>query len=97
VKRAPAANVPSYPFAAVDSGALIVADFGQLPKLVRLLTWEQYDLSLQAQGDAVVGKIVEALGGPYFAVIQGGCMPGMEFDGDGTYTIPLGRLKRVRG
>jgi len=97
VKRAPAANLPSWPFASVDSGALIVADFGQLPKLVRLLTWEQYDLSLQAQGDAVVGKIIEALGGPYFSLIHGGCMPGMEFDGDGTYTIPVGRLKRVRG
>jgi hypothetical protein len=97
VKRTPAATLPSYPFAAVDSGALIVADFGQLPKLVRLLTWEQYDLSLQAQGDAVLGKIIEALGEPYFAVIHGGCMPGMEFDGDGTYTIPVGRLKRVRG
>jgi hypothetical protein len=96
-KRGSAGNAPSYPFAAVDSGALVFADVGQLPKLVRLLTWEQYDLSLQAQGDVVIGKIVEALGGPYFALIHGGCMPGMEFDGDGTYTIPVGRLKRVRG
>jgi hypothetical protein len=97
VKSASPDSVPSYPFATVDSAALIVADIGQLPKLVRLLTWEQYDLSLQDQGDAVIGKIVEALGGPYFAVIQGGCMPGMEFDGDGTYTIAVGRLKLVRG
>ena len=89
--------MPSYPFAAVDSKALIVADIAQLPNLVRFLTWEKYDLSLQDQGDAVIGMIVEALGGPYFAVIHGGCMPGMEFDGDGTYTIPVGRLKRVRG
>jgi hypothetical protein len=96
-KRESVGNGPSYPFAAVDSGALVFADVGQLPNLVRLLTWEQYDLSLQAQGDAVIAKIVEALGGPYFALIQGGCMPGMEFDGDGTYTIPVGRLKRVRG
>jgi len=97
VKRVPPDRESSYPFAAVDSGALVVADVGQLPKLVRLLTWEQYDLSLQDQGDAVFAKIVEALGGPYFAVIHGGCMPRMEFDGDGTYTIPVGRLKRVRG
>jgi hypothetical protein len=96
-KPASADSVPSYPFAAVDSGALIVADIGHLSELVGLLTWEQYDLSLQAQGDAVLGKIVAALGGPYFAVIHGGCMPGMEFDGDGTYTIPVGRLKRVHG
>ena len=60
-------------------------------------SWEQYDLSLQAEGDAVIARIVEALGGTYFALIHGGCMPGMEFDGDGTYTILVGRLKRVRG
>ena len=96
-KRGSADNAPSFPFVAIDSGALVFADVSQLPKLVRLLTWEQYDLSLQAQGDAVVGKIIEALGGPYFSLIHGGCMPGMEFDGDGTYTIPVGRLKRVRG
>jgi len=96
-KRALADGVPSNPFAAVDSGALIVADMRQLSKLVRLLTWEQYDLSLQAQGDAVLAKIVAALGGPYFAIIHGGCMPGMQFDGDGTYTIPVGSLKQVRG
>jgi hypothetical protein len=81
----------SFPFVAVDSGALIIADVAHLPKLVTLLTWEQYDLGLQ--DDAVFVKIIEALGGPYFAVIYGGCMPGMEFDGDGTYTIPPGCVR----
>jgi hypothetical protein len=75
----------AFPFAAVDSGTLIVADVGHLPRLVHLLTWEQYDVA--CQNDAVFGQFVEALGGPFFAVIHGGCMPGMEFDGDGTYTI----------
>lgn len=79
----------------MDSGALIVADLAQLPKLVGLLSWEQYDLG--CQNDAVFGKTVEALGGPYFAAIRGGCMSGMEFDGDGTYTIAVGSLKCVRG
>jgi hypothetical protein len=82
----------SLPFIAVDSGALIVADAGHLPRLVNLLTWEQYDLGFQ--DDSVFGKVVEALGGPYFAVILSGCMPGMQFDGDGTYTIPIGRVRR---
>ena len=91
----PAGTALSFPFAAVDSGALIVADVDHLPRLVNLLTWEQYDLGLQ--DDAVFGKIVEALAGPYFAVISGGCMPGMEFDGDGTYTIPAGCVRPSRG
>jgi hypothetical protein len=84
----------SFPFATVDSGALIVADVAHLPKLVTLLTWEQYDLGLQ--DDSVFVNIIESLGGPYFAVIYGGCMPGMEFDGDGTYTIPRGCIRPSR-
>jgi hypothetical protein len=36
----------SFPFAAVDSGALIVADVAHLPRLVTLLTWEPYESSL---------------------------------------------------
>ena len=90
----PAGKASSFPFAAVDSGALIVADVGHLPQFVNLLTWEQYERGLQ--DDAVFGKIVEALGGPYFAVINGGIMPGMEFDGDGTYTIPVGCVRPSR-
>jgi hypothetical protein len=100
VEPASADSGPSYLFAAVDSAALIVADIEQLPRLVRLLTWEQYDLSLRNQGDAVIDNIVQALGGPYFAVIHGGCMPDMpemEFDGDGIYTIPVGHLQWVSG
>jgi hypothetical protein len=88
-------TAPSYPFAAVDSGALIIADVRHLPTLVGLLTWEQYDRCLQ--DGALFGTIVEELDGPYFAIVHGGCMPGMEFDGDGTYTIPVRRLSRVSG
>jgi len=84
-----------FPFVAVDSAALIVADSAHLPHLAGLLSWEQYDLGLQHE--EVFTKITEALGGPYFAVISGGCMPGMEFDGDGTYTIPAGRVRPSRG
>ena len=92
----PVDKAKSFPFAAVDSGTLIVADVAHLPKLVTLLTWEQYNLGLQ--DDAVFVNIIEALGGPYFAVIHGNgnCMPGMEFDGDGTYTIPPGCVRPSR-
>jgi hypothetical protein len=85
----------SFPFAAVDSGTLIVADVGHLPRLVMLLSWEQYDLGLQ--DDGVFSRIIEALGGPYFALIHGGCLPGMEFDGDGTYTIPADCVRPSHG
>ncbi len=88
----PPDKATSFPFAAVDSGALIVADVSRLSKLVTLLTWEQYDLGLQ--DDAVFFNITVALGGACFAVIHGGCMPGMEFAGDGSYTIPRGCVRR---
>lgn len=91
----PTENVSSFPWAAVDSGTLIIADVGHLPRLVTVLTWEQYNLGLQ--DDAVFGEIVEAIGGPYFALISGGCMPGMSFDGDGTYTIPVSCVRPSRG
>jgi hypothetical protein len=84
-----------YPFVGVDSGALIIADFAHVSQLVNLLTWEQYDLGLQ--DESVFGKITDALGGPYFALIIGGIMPGMEFDGDGTYTIKAGAVRPNRG
>ena len=45
---------------------------------------------------AIIGEIVELLGGPYFAVIHGGCLPRMAFDGDGIYTIPVGRVRPGR-
>jgi hypothetical protein len=91
----PVDEAKSYPFAAVDSGALIVADVSRLPKLATLFTWEQYDLGLQ--DDAVFTNIIEALGGPYFALIHGGCMPGMAFDGGGIYTLPPGCVRPSRG
>jgi hypothetical protein len=90
-----AGKAQGFPFAAVDSGTLIFADVGHLPSLVGLLTWEQYDRSLE--DDTVLPRIVEGLGGQYFAVIVSDSRLGMQFDGDGTYTIAPGAVKRVRG
>jgi hypothetical protein len=81
----------SFPFVSVDSGALILVDFGHMSKLVNLFGWDQYDLALQ--DDTVFSKISEALGGPYFAVIHGASVHGMQFDGDGTYTIKAGAVR----
>jgi hypothetical protein len=88
-------QAPDYLWVAVDSGTLIFADFGRLPKLVTLLTWEQYDRSL---GDGtILPAIVEELGGPHFAVVVSDSRLGIQFDGDGTYTVPAGFVKLVRG
>ena len=84
----------SYPFVAVDSGTLVFADFSHLSRLVELFTWEQYDLAMRDVG--VFGQIVHALGGPYFAIVVGQCLPGMDFDGDGVYTIDPGAVKLSR-
>jgi hypothetical protein len=88
-------EAPQYLFAGVDSGTLIFADFAHLPKLVTLLTWEQYDRSLG--DDTVFPAVLDRLGGPYFAVIVSDARLGMQFDGDGVYTVAAGCLRRVRG
>lgn len=75
----------TWPFVGVDSSALLLADFARLPEVVEVLTSEQYDLALQ--DDSVFAEITNAVGGPCFSVIVGGAMPGMEFDGDGVYSI----------
>lgn len=86
-------EAPDYLWVGVDSGTLIFADLAHLSKLAMLLTWEKYDRSL---GDStLLPEIVERLGGPYFAVVESDGRLGMQFDGDGTYTIALGCLKRV--
>ena len=78
-------DASSFPFVGVDSGALILADSAHLSKLVDLLSWDEYNLAMK--DDMLFGRISEILGRAYFAVILGSCMPGMEFDGDGTYTM----------
>jgi hypothetical protein len=84
-------TVSSFPFAAVDSGALVIADIAYIAVLAGVMTWEEYDRGLE--DESVFGSITNKLGGPYFALIQGGCDLGIDFDGDGTYTIPRGALK----
>jgi hypothetical protein len=86
-------KAPDYLWAAVDSGTLIFADVAHLPKLVTLLTWEQYDSSLG--DDTILPAIVERLGGPYFAVVESDSRLKMQFDGDGIYTVPASSVKLV--
>lgn len=88
-------QAPDYLWVDVDSGTLIFADVGHLPKLVTLLTWEQFDRSLG--DDTILPAIVEQLGGPHFAVIRSNSGLGMQFDGDGTYTIPAGCVRPSHG
>ena len=88
-------KAPDYLWVAVDSGTLIFADVAHLPKLVTLLTWEQYDRSLG--DDTILPAIVERLGGPHFAVVVSDSRLGMQFDGDGTYTVSAASMKLVRG
>jgi hypothetical protein len=88
-------EAPDYLFASVDSGTLIFADVAHLPILITLLTWEQYDRSLS--DDNILPGIVERLEGPYFAVVSSDSRLGMQFDGDGTYTIAPAYVRRVGG
>lgn len=88
-------EAPDYLFAGVDSGTLIFADVAHLPKLAKLLTWEQYDRSLG--DDTILPAIVERLGGPFFAVVVSDSRLGMQFDGDGTYTVAPASLRRGCG
>jgi hypothetical protein len=91
----PTIDPMSYQFTGTDSGSLVVVDFTHLFKVSELLVWEKYDLALRGD-DSVFANIVESLGGPCFAVIDSGGKPGMDFDGDGTYTIKAGAVK-LRG
>jgi hypothetical protein len=94
-EQQPDKTVPDYLFTAVDSGTLLLADVAYLPKLVILLTWEQYDRS--RGDDTILPGIVEQLGSPYFAVVASDSRLAMEFDGDGTYTIPASCVRRIHG
>jgi hypothetical protein len=88
-------KAPSYLWVAVDSGTLIFAAVAHLAKLVTLLTWEQYDRSLG--DDSILPAIVDQLGGPYFAVVVSDSGCGMQFDGDGTFTIAAHSVRQVTG
>jgi hypothetical protein len=72
----------------VDSGAIVMTGLDRLPKLAAVLTWERYDASLRANGEAVLRQVRAALGGPRFALLSGDAS--RPFAGDGAY-----RLRRV--
>ncbi len=79
-------------YVGVDSAAIVLADISHLRQLTRVLNSEQYDNAMR--DDSVFPETNKALGGPYYALLMPG--PGTEFDGDGTYTIRKGAIKRVK-
>lgn len=90
----PADVATSYPFFSVDSATMMLVDSSRLAQLVELLNWDKFDEGL---GDSVVfAEISDAVGGPYFAIIGSASQTGIEFDGDGVYTIRPEAIRAVR-
>jgi hypothetical protein len=67
-----------------------------LCQLAGFLSWERYDLTLRKEGDQVFEEITKDMGGPYFALIHARAGRGMEFDGDGLYTLRPGCIHPTR-
>ncbi len=81
----------------IDSGDMVVVDFNHLSSVARNLTWDLYDLHLQAplNDDSIILSIIEKVGGIYFGII--GADPDTEFDGDGSYKMKGGAGVRLAG
>jgi hypothetical protein len=70
-----------------DSGAVVIIDGGALSAVGRALTWDRYDALLQASlnDDSVLTEIIEAVGGPRFAIVSADA--DRSFSGDGAYRL----------
>jgi hypothetical protein len=79
----------------IDTGTLILADLGYLPRLAQILTWERYDRALQspAGDDSSRLRFAEELGGPFFGILWGDI--NTPFQGDGAYKIKRGVPRRA--
>lgn len=79
----------------IDSGTMVVADLGCLPRVAAVLTWDRYDWLLQAPlGDTSREReITREVGGACFAIIGGDA--DRAFAGDGAYRLRPGRPERV--
>ncbi len=79
----------------VDTGELVLVDFAHLSSVAKNLTWDKYDLHLQAPLDdnSIIETIIEKVGGAYFGMI--GADVDSEFDGDGSYKMKPGAGVRV--
>lgn len=80
----------------IDTGELVLVDFSHLSAVAKHLTWEQYDLYLQAQDDddSIIKSINKKVGGAYFGIL--GADPDTEFDGDGCFKMKPGSGVRIR-
>jgi len=81
----------------VDTGELVLVDFSHLNTVAKHLTWEQYDLYLQApfDDDSIILSINKMVGGAYFGII--GADTDTEFNGDGSYKLKPSAGMRVEG
>jgi hypothetical protein len=79
----------------IDTGTLILADLGYLPRLAQILTWERYDLALQSpvDDDSSWLRFAQELGGPFFGILWGDI--DTPFKGDGSYRIKSGSPRLV--
>lgn len=79
----------------IDTGTMVIADLGCLPRVAAVLTWDRYDWMLQAPlGDTSRERqITHEAGGACFAIISGDA--DRAFAGDGAYRLRAGRPERV--
>lgn len=71
----------------VDSGTIVLVDLVHLPRVASVLTWERYDLALQAPvGDiSPYTQMLAEPSRPDFALLF--AAEGTAFDGDGAYLL----------
>lgn len=79
----------------VDTGELVLVDFAHLSAVAKHLTWDLYDLHLQApvDDDSIIISINKKVGGSYYGII--GADEDTEFDGDGCYKMKPGAGVRL--
>ena len=70
----------------VDTGGLILLDSSHISQVAKHLDWETYDGI--CGDDVTVESVVDAVGGPFFAIAHG-------FGGDGHYVLPSTAVQKV--
>jgi hypothetical protein len=71
----------------------VLADFVHLSALIRQFDWDRYNKGLK--NVSVFAQVASDIGGAYFAIIGSAGEAGLEFDGDGTYTISIDGFRQI--